>query len=117
MTQIDVAVIGGGAAGLSAALVLSRARRKVVVVDAGPPRNAPAAHLHGYLSHDGLPPAELLASGPAEVISYGGDFGGTPGSVRYAQIALNADLVEQDVRDAVRTFAYSHVSRADANAS
>jgi thioredoxin reductase len=73
MTQIDVAIIGGGAAGLSAALVLARARRKVVVVDAGMPRNAPAAHLHGYLSRDGLPPGELLASGREEVLSYGGD--------------------------------------------
>jgi thioredoxin reductase len=72
MVQYDIAVIGGGAAGLSAALVLSRALRKVVVVDAGAPRNAPAAHLHGYLSRDGLPPGELLASGRDEVRSYGG---------------------------------------------
>ena len=73
MIQYEVAVIGGGAAGLSAALVLSRARRKVLVVDAGTPRNAPAAHMHGYLSRDGLPPAELLSSGRSEVRSYGGD--------------------------------------------
>jgi thioredoxin reductase len=73
MSHYDVAVIGGGAAGLSAALVLSRARRKVVVVDAGAPRNAPAAHLHGYLSRDGIPPAELLATGSNEVKGYGGD--------------------------------------------
>ena len=73
MVQYDVAVIGGGAAGLSAALVLSRARRKVVVVDAGEPRNAPAAHMHGYLSRDGLPPGELLTAGRNEVKSYGGD--------------------------------------------
>jgi thioredoxin reductase len=73
MSQYDVAVIGGGAAGLSAALVLSRARRKVIVVDAGTPRNAPAAAMHGYLSRDGLPPSELLAYGRSEVKSYGGD--------------------------------------------
>ncbi|HEX5200469.1 MAG TPA: NAD(P)/FAD-dependent oxidoreductase [Actinoplanes sp.] len=73
MTQYDVAIIGGGAAGLSAALVLSRARRRVLVVDAGAPRNAPAAHLHGYLSRDGMPPSELLASGRAEVTGYGGE--------------------------------------------
>jgi thioredoxin reductase len=73
MSHYDVAVIGGGAAGLSAALVLSRARRKVLVVDAGQPRNAPATHMHGYLSRDGLPPAELLAAGRAEVGSYGGE--------------------------------------------
>jgi thioredoxin reductase len=73
MHQYDVAIIGGGAAGLSAALVLSRARRSVVVVDAGSPRNAPAAHLHGYLSRDGMPPGELLAAGRREVTSYGAD--------------------------------------------
>jgi thioredoxin reductase len=73
MSQYDVVVIGGGAAGLSAALVLSRARRAVLVVDAGAPRNAPATHLHGYLSRDGIPPAELLAAGRREVTSYGGD--------------------------------------------
>jgi thioredoxin reductase len=73
MSRYDVAIIGGGAAGLSAALVLSRARRRVLVVDAGLPRNAPAAHMHGFLSRDGLPPGELLALGRNEVKSYGGD--------------------------------------------
>jgi thioredoxin reductase len=70
--DFEVVVIGGGAAGLSAALVLSRARRRVAVVDAGQPRNAPAAHLHGYLGSDGLPPASLLAKGRQEVTGYGG---------------------------------------------
>ena len=60
MNEYDVVVIGGGAAGLSAALVLARAQRRVAVVDAGEPRNAPAQHMHGFLSRDGLPPAELL---------------------------------------------------------
>jgi len=73
MSQYDVVVIGGGAAGLSAALVLSRARRRVLVVDAGTPRNGPAAHMHGYLSRDGLAPGELLDFGRDEVRSYGGD--------------------------------------------
>ncbi len=72
MSQYDVVVIGGGAAGLSAALVLSRARRQVLAVDAGAPRNAPATHMHGYLSRDGIPPGELLAVGRSEVNSYGG---------------------------------------------
>jgi thioredoxin reductase len=73
MTHYDVAVIGGGAAGLSAALLLSRAGRTVLVVDAGTPGNAPAAHMHGYLSRGGLPSGELLATGRNEVKSYGGD--------------------------------------------
>ncbi|MDA2809084.1 NAD(P)/FAD-dependent oxidoreductase [Nocardiopsis sp. RSe5-2] len=67
----DVAVVGGGAAGLSAALVLSRARRTVTVVDAGEPRNAPAAHMHNYLGRDGTPPGEFLAIGRKEAESYG----------------------------------------------
>jgi thioredoxin reductase len=72
MSEYDVVIIGAGAAGLSAALVLSRARRRVLVVDAGAPRNAPAAHMQGYLSRDGLPPADLLAVGRDEVVGYGG---------------------------------------------
>jgi thioredoxin reductase len=72
MSQYDVVVIGGGAAGLSAALVLLRARRKVLVVDAGAPRNAPAGHMYGFLSRDGLPPTELLDAGRREISSYGG---------------------------------------------
>jgi thioredoxin reductase len=67
----DVAIIGGGPAGLSAALVLGRARRRVVVVDAGTPRNAPAAHMQGFLSRDGMPPGDLLRAARAEVRGYG----------------------------------------------
>jgi thioredoxin reductase len=69
----DVVVVGGGAAGLSAALVLGRARRGVAVVDAGRPRNAPAAHMQGFLSRDGMPPADLLTAGRAEAAGYGVD--------------------------------------------
>jgi thioredoxin reductase len=69
--DFDVVIVGGGAAGLSAALVLGRARRRVAVIDAGQPRNAPAAHMQGFLSRDGMPPAELLAAGRAEVTGYG----------------------------------------------
>ena len=72
MNSYDVLIVGGGAAGLSAALVLSRARRTVLVVDSGSPRNAPAAHLQGFLSRDGMAPADLLAQGRAEVAGYGG---------------------------------------------
>jgi thioredoxin reductase len=67
----DVAIVGGGPAGLSAALVLGRARRRVVVVDAGEPRNAPAARMQGFLSRDGMPPADLLQAARAEVRRYG----------------------------------------------
>lgn len=72
MNECDVVIIGGGAAGLSAALVLTRALRQVAVVDAGQPRNAPAAHMQGFLGSDGLPPSELLAAGRNEVAGYGG---------------------------------------------
>ena len=67
----DVVVVGGGAAGLSGALALGRARRTVLVVDAGDPRNAPAGHVHNYLGREGTPPAELLEIGRAEVAAYG----------------------------------------------
>ena len=63
---VDVVVVGGGAAGLSAALHLGRVRRSVVVVDGGEPRNAPAAHMHGYLGLEGTSPTELLRAGRAE---------------------------------------------------
>jgi thioredoxin reductase len=68
----DVVVVGGGAAGLNGALMLARSRRSVVVIDAGAPRNAPAAGVHGLLGRDGTPPAELLERGRAEVRGYGG---------------------------------------------
>ena len=61
--EAEVVVIGGGAAGLNGALMLARARRSVVVIDAGAPRNAPADGVHGLLARDGTPPAELLAQG------------------------------------------------------
>ncbi|WP_406830604.1 NAD(P)/FAD-dependent oxidoreductase [Pedococcus sp. KACC 23699] len=73
MSEYDVVVVGGSAAGLSAALVLSRARRRVLVVDSGAPRNAPASHMHGFLSRDGVPPPDLLAVGRHEVRTYGGE--------------------------------------------
>ncbi len=71
--RYDVVVVGGGAAGLSGALALARARRRVLVVDAGTPRNAPAGHVHNVLGHEGTPPAVLLAAGRREVEAYGGE--------------------------------------------
>ncbi|MYZ40348.1 MULTISPECIES: NAD(P)/FAD-dependent oxidoreductase, partial [unclassified Streptomyces] len=69
----DVVVVGGGAAGLSGALTLARARRSVLVIDAGRPRNAPASHVHTYLAREGTPPSRLLATGREEVTGYGGE--------------------------------------------
>jgi thioredoxin reductase len=67
----DIAIVGGGPAGLSAALVLGRARRRVVVIDAVIPRGGAALHLQGFLSRDGIPPSELLRIARAEVERYG----------------------------------------------
>ncbi|MGP9538330.1 NAD(P)/FAD-dependent oxidoreductase [Brachybacterium sp. AOP43-C2-M15] len=69
---VDVAVIGGGAAGLNAALMLGRSRRSVVVLDTGAPRNAPADGIHGLLGNEGVAPTDYLARGREEVRSYGG---------------------------------------------
>jgi thioredoxin reductase len=67
----DVAIVGGGAAGVNAALVLGRERRDVILVDAGTPRNAPAAHMQGFLSRDGMRPTALLQTGRLEIERYG----------------------------------------------
>jgi thioredoxin reductase len=72
LDSYEVVVVGGGAAGLNGALMLARSRRSVVVVDAGAPRNRPAAGVHGLLGHDGIPPGELIERGRAEVRRYGG---------------------------------------------
>jgi thioredoxin reductase len=96
----DVLIIGGGAAGLSAALLLARARRRVLVVDGAQPRNAPAAHMHGFLSRDGLPPRELLAAGRAEVEGYGG-------TIRRGHVA---DVVREGGRFVARISDGSQVS-------
>ncbi|OXM66175.1 MULTISPECIES: NAD(P)/FAD-dependent oxidoreductase [Amycolatopsis] len=71
-TLWDAVIIGGGAAGLSAGVVLARARFATLVVDAGEPRNGPAGHMHGYLTRDGMAPKEFLATGRDEFTRYGG---------------------------------------------
>ncbi len=68
--MIDVIIVGAGPAGLSAALILGRCRRSVVVFDTGQPRNAPSHALHGYLTRDGIPPREFLRLGRAELAQY-----------------------------------------------
>ncbi|MEZ2372295.1 NAD(P)/FAD-dependent oxidoreductase [Arthrobacter sp. RCC_34] len=70
-TPYDVAVIGGGPAGLGAAIALGRSRRSVLVIDAGEPRNAPAEGAHNVLGLEGIAPAELLARGRSEASTYG----------------------------------------------
>ena len=69
-TEWDVIIVGGGSAGLSAALMLGRSRRSVLVVDGGEPRNRFAAHMHGVLGRDHSSPLDLLAAGRAELTRY-----------------------------------------------
>ncbi|WP_067860354.1 NAD(P)/FAD-dependent oxidoreductase [Nocardia shimofusensis] len=70
--EYDVVVIGGAAAGLGGALTLARARRSVLVLDAGAPRNRFADGVHALLGLDGIAPAELFERGRADVLRYGG---------------------------------------------
>ncbi|MCA8063776.1 NAD(P)/FAD-dependent oxidoreductase [Burkholderia sp. AU38729] len=66
----EVIVIGGSFAGLSAAMQLARARRRVLVVDAGRPRNRFAAHAHGFFGQDGKPPAQIVEQAAAQLAAY-----------------------------------------------
>lgn len=68
----DVLVVGGGPAGLNAALVAGRQRRDVLLLDSGEPRNAPAAEMHMLVSRDGFPPAELRRIGREQLAAYPG---------------------------------------------
>lgn len=68
--EYDVIVVGAGSAGLSAALTLGRCRRRVLLADGGAPRNAPSGGVHGFLSRDGIRPAELLRLGRAQLAPY-----------------------------------------------
>ncbi|WP_321949840.1 NAD(P)/FAD-dependent oxidoreductase [Burkholderia cenocepacia] len=66
----EVIVIGGSFAGLSAAMQLARARRRVLVIDAGRPRNRFAEHAHGFFGQDGKPPAQIVAEARAQLAAY-----------------------------------------------
>lgn len=70
--DFDTLIVGASNAGLSAALTLGRSRRRVLVLDGGPPRNAPAAHAHNFFTRDGTPPAELLRLGREQLQPYDG---------------------------------------------
>jgi thioredoxin reductase len=66
----DAIIVGGGPAGLAAALTLGRSRRRVLLLDAGQGRNAPAAAVHNLLAHDGTPPEELRRIGREQLGRY-----------------------------------------------
>ncbi len=68
--EYEVVVVGGGAAGLSAALILGRSRRRVLVCDEGRPRNVPAGEVHGFLSREGIRPRELLEIAREQITRY-----------------------------------------------
>jgi thioredoxin reductase len=68
--QYDAVVVGGGPAGLQAALTLARVHRRVLMVDSGSYRNDPAAHMHNVVTHDGTPPAEFRAAARKELAAY-----------------------------------------------
>jgi len=70
MDAYDCVIVGGGPAGLSAALILGRARRRVLVCDAGTPRNAASHAMHGYLSRDGIAPGEFLRIAREQLAPY-----------------------------------------------
>ncbi|HVK04426.1 MAG TPA: NAD(P)/FAD-dependent oxidoreductase [Armatimonadaceae bacterium] len=66
----EVVIVGGGFAGLAAATVLGRARRRVLVIDAGSPRNRFSPAAHGFLAHDGRPPGEILEMARTQLRAY-----------------------------------------------
>lgn len=92
----DVLIIGGGPAGLNAALMLGRARKRVLVCDAGPPRNAAATHIHGIVSRDGVAPHELRRLARRELEAYPG--------VRFADLRVD-DLAVRGPADFAATLA------------
>jgi thioredoxin reductase len=67
----DTIIVGGGPAGLSAALLLGRCRRRVLVIDAGRGRNYAARHMHNFITRDGCPPGEIRTLARAELRKYG----------------------------------------------
>lgn len=93
-TRYDAVIVGGGPAGLSAALILGRCRRRVLLCDAGRPRNAASKALHGFLTRDGIRPGELIRIGRRELGKYG------------------IELVRREARNARRTAAGFEIALA-----
>ena len=105
----DVLIAGGGPAGLQAALTLGRARKRVLVADGGPRRNAPAAHMNNFVSRDGIAPAEFRREARAQLAKYPnvsfrdeqveavtgsrGDF--RAGAIRARRVLLATGLIDQ----------------------
>src|SRR6476661_1562963 len=90
----DVIIVGAGPAGLSAALILGRSRRRVLVCDTGRPRNAASHAMHGFLSRDGMPPREFLAIAREQLRQYD--------TVELRDIAVVAAACRPDARFHVR---------------
>jgi thioredoxin reductase len=94
LEQYDAVIVGGGAAGLSAALTLGRARRRVLLASSGAPRNAPAHAAHNVFTRDGTPPADLLRIGRAQLAPYDvtvRDASATDASVGDDRISVTVD--------------------------
>lgn len=107
--EVDALIIGGGPAGLSAALNLARARAGVLVIDAGRPRNAATLRSHGFLTRDGISPLELRKLARAEIAAY-------PTVTVLDRTNVTA-LTEQDAADGIRFRATLRGHRAGAPAS
>lgn len=86
----DVVIVGAGPAGLSAALILGRARRRVLVCDTGKPRNGVSHAMHGYLSRDGVPPLEFLRIGREQLAQYD--------TIELRKVEVTAARCESDAR-------------------
>jgi thioredoxin reductase len=84
----DCIIVGGGPAGLSAALMLGRCRRRVVLCDAGEQRNLRAREMHAYPTRDGIPPREFLGLARAQLGSYD--------TVRYRELEIVDACKEKD---------------------
>lgn len=96
----DVVIAGGGPAGLSAALALGRARKRVLLCDAGPRRNAAAEHLHNFVTRDGTPPDEFRRVGRQQLAAYSkvevrdARIDGVTGAKGAFRVVIGTDTVE-----------------------